>query len=268
TAAVRGSSVLAARRATGWPPTRWFSRVRADPLRALHLPSLGGPVTARRRDGEQGTGSTAARPGPDDESVARTSLRPAGAAEAARARGAVRTYLDAATDGAPAPWVLAARSAVRDDTLGDALDRAVAGAPLLPRRRPRWWGIVGGVQWLLLGVLVVGLVWLGALAGLDALRLPVPTTPEWGTGPVPTVAAVGGAAAGLLVAGLARLAAHVGARRHARRATVALRSAVEAVAERVVTAPVADVMDRLALCRTSAQLAAGPARRTTPRGAR
>ena len=243
--AVRSARVLHARRATGWPVTRWLSRLRVDPVRRLHLrPETDGEDPAARTPG-----------------LVRTSVPAPGPAELARARTAVRDYTDAATAGAGDPWVLAARRRTAPllggDVLADELDRAVGSARVTTSRRPAWWGVVGALQWLLLVALVGGLVWLGALAGLDALRLPAPEPPRWGEVPWPTVAAVGGAVLGLLLAGLARALAAVGARRHARRATAQLRAAVTEVGDRLVVDPVAAEMDRLAACREAARRAAG-----------
>jgi hypothetical protein len=243
--AAAGSYRLAAHLATGWPPTRWLGKLRADPLHVLHLP---------------GSGSTRRRAGPDEVGTAKvthTSLPPVSPAQAARAAGAIRDWRERATDGLPDAWVLAARA--RDPgRLADELDQAVARTPVAGSRRPLWWRAVGGVQWLLLAATVAGLGWLGVLAGFDALRLPLAEPPAWGRVPVPTALVVGGIALGLLVAGLARVAAALGARRRARRVTAALRAAVAEVADRLVVAPVAEVVDLLARCRSAAARAAEP----------
>jgi GTP-binding protein EngB required for normal cell division len=243
--AVRAGWAARGRRATGWPPTRWLARFRPDPLRRLHL------------------GRTAAGDARDpDAEVVRSSLPPPGPAEEAKARAAVRTYVDAATAGLPDPWVLHARTAPDHDGLADALDHAVASTPVLPARRPVWWAAVGALQWLLLVVLVGGALWLGALAVLASLQLPTPEPPRWGEVPWPTVALVGGAAAGLLVALVSRVAVGVGARRQAARATARLHHAVGDVADRRVVEPVDAVLGRMAACHADATAAAAePGRR-------
>lgn len=230
--AVRQAWERRARQATGWPPTRWLSRFRPDPLRRLHLADAGA-----------------------DPEVVRTSLPSPGPAEHARARGAVRTYVDAATDGAPDPWVLEARTAVDADDLPEALDHAVGSTPLVAGRRPRWWAAVGALQWLLVVTMLGGLLWWAVLYGAQALVVPLPDPPVWGQVPWPTVALLGGALAGLLVAGVARVAAAVGARRQARRAGARLRDAVGAVADRLVVDPVDRVTGRRRECREAAEVA-------------
>jgi putative protein kinase ArgK-like GTPase of G3E family len=230
--AVRAERDRSARRATGWPPTRWLNRLRPDPLRRLHL----------------GRGD-----------AGRSSLPPPGPAQLARGRGAVRGYLDLATSGAPEGWVLAARrrADVPPEVLADALDQAVTGTPVVPARDPRWWRAAGVVQWVLLGVCAGGALWLGALAGATYLRLPQPDPPSWGEVPVPTLALVGGLGLGLLLALVARLLGSVGARRQAQRATARLRAAIAEVARRLVVGPVDEVMAALVTTRDAAQEAAG-----------
>jgi len=120
-----------------------------------------------------------------------------------------------------------------------------------------WWRAVGVVQWVLLPAAAVGGLWLGGLAGAAYLRMPAPEPPSWGAVPVPTAALVGGLLLGLLLAGAARLFAGVGARRQAGLATARLRAAVADVAERLVVAPVDEVMGALVRTRDAAQAAAG-----------
>lgn len=233
--AVRAAHLRRAGRATGWPPLRWLSRVRPDPLRRLHL----GP-------GEAG----------------HTSLPTPGAAQLARARSAVRSYVDAATTGIPQAWVLEARRRADppSDELAAALDAAVAATPL-PAGRPIWWRVVGGLQWMLLLAAMAGLAWLAILAGAAALRLALPDPPAWGSVPVPTAALLGGLLLGAVLALLARALAGVGARRQARVVEARLHRAIAGVAERLVTAPVTDVLDRLVRARSAAQVAMAGRRR-------
>ncbi len=245
--AVRAERELSARRATGWPVTRWVARLRPDPLRRLHL---GRGDTGRTYTGRTYTGRT---------HTGRTSVPSPGPAQLAAARGALRTYVDAATAGAPDAWVLAARHSVEapDAELAAALDVAVAGTELVPMRDPRWWRVVGVLQWLLLGVAVVGGLWLGVLAGAGYLRVPTPDPPRWGEVPWPTIALVGGVGLGVLLAAVGRWWAAVGARRQAARATARLRDAVGQVAQRRVVDPADGVLAALVRTREAAQEAAG-----------
>jgi GTP-binding protein EngB required for normal cell division len=265
--AVEGSVRAAARHSTGWPPVRWVGRLRADPLATLHL-------TGR---GAGGAGALGHRPGsalglhggrvPGDAGTVRTSLPRPGPAELARAQAAVRDWQDRATTGLPDAW-RARVTPPHPEVLADALDQAVAATPLTRSRRPAWWGVVGALQWLWLAAAVAGAGWLGVLAGLGALRLPAPEPPAVGSVPLPTLLVAAGIALGLVTAGLAGLVAAAGARRQARRATAALRSAVAATADAVVVGPVSEVVERHARCRAAAERAAGPPADPGPRPGR
>ena len=234
--AVRRSATRRAHVATGWPPTRWLASMRADPLRRL------------------GLGAGRGTPGRPD--LSRTSLPPFGPVARSRASSAVRAYCDAAMSGTPDSWVLSARARATAVGLGDALDQAVAGTRLVAARPPAWWRALGWLQWALLGVVVVGLGWLGLLAGASYARLPEPTTPIWWGVPAPTVLAIGGVLAGVLVALTGRLLGAVGARRAASRARRHLRLAVEVVVGERVVDPVSAELLALAQCRDGAQRAA------------
>ncbi|WP_284294819.1 GTP-binding protein HSR1 [Luteimicrobium album] len=233
--AVRASALKRARAATGWPVTRWLGRLRPDPLRRLRLD------------------------GPDrDPDLVRSSLPSQAPAVAAQARVAVRGFVRTVTQGAPEAWARAVdqRAADAVASLPDALDRAVVATRLSAARPPRWWRAVDVVQWVLLGVAVLGLLWLGVLAALGYLQLPRPGTPTWHGIPVPTGLLVAGVVAGLLLALVARGLAGLGARRRARVARSRLRDAVASVADERVRLPVGEELAALSTCRASAAIAA------------
>ncbi|PZR55186.1 GTP-binding protein HSR1 [Xylanimonas oleitrophica] len=251
--AVRRSATRDARAATGWPVTRWLGRLRPDPLRRLGLRPDELRVPAGRPD------------------LLRTSLPAARPGVRAASASAVRAYVDQVTQGAPDPWVLAARRRVADavDRLPDALDQAVAGTAMEPARRPLWWRVVDVLQWLLLLAAVAGALWLGAAFLTAYLQLPALPTPvltvggrAWGGEgdglalPWGTVLLVGGLLAGVLLALASRLLGAVGARRRAARAQRRLRQAVAKVTDTHVRQPVGDELAALARCRAAARLAA------------
>ncbi|WP_448061225.1 GTP-binding protein HSR1 [Cellulomonas hominis] len=229
-AAVRRSSARRARLATGWPPTRWLARLRPDPLRRLGLARV--PV--------------------DAPELVRSSMTAPGPVALAGAATAVRRYVDEATAGVPDAWVLAVRSVADGHGLADRLDQAVVGTPLGATRSPRWWRAVGALQWVWLAVAVAGLVWLGVLAVLGYLQLPVPGTPRWSELPVPTGLVLGGVLAGLLTALLARWAGAWAARRAAARVRRRLHTAVAEVARERVTDPVDAELAAWSACRVAA----------------
>ncbi|CAN5667709.1 50S ribosome-binding GTPase [soil metagenome] len=200
--------------ATGWPFTRWLRRFRPDPLRRLRV---GTPETA-----------------------ARSSLPAPSPLQMAGIDTALRAVTDASAGRLPEPWpgLVRSRLAANRDSLAEELDRAVVTTSLESSRPPRWWKVVGGLQWLLVGVAAVGFLWLLALFGFDYLQLPEPPTPSWGRVPVPSLLLVGGLAAGLVLGIFARLLAHIGAGRRRRRARRRLIEQVRRVAEERVKAPV------------------------------
>ncbi len=257
TDAVRRAAIRRARARTGWPPLRWLARLRPDPLRRLHLGDTLGSAPGRSQATVSATGgSPGAGPAGSSGTPERTSLPPAGAAAKARAGVAVRDLVADALAGAPEAWQVAARERTTTDGLTDDLDRAVAATPLLPARPAAWWRAVGWLQWLLLAVAVIGLLWLGLVWLLGYLQLPSLPMPHWGALAVPTWLAVGGVVVGWVVAGLGSLAGRLGGRRRARAAGRRLSEAVARVARTRVLDPVADELAALDTCRRQAARAA------------
>ena len=202
--------------AVGWPPLRWLSKLRPDPLRRLGLGRLGSA----------------------DGPLRRTSLPAGSAVSKAGADSAVRAVADAASAGLAEPWPRLMRAAARSrgDELPDELDRAVGGADLGMDRPPRWWRAAAVVQWALLGLAVGGALWLGLLAGLAYLQIDL-DAPSLGPFAWPTVLLLGGLIGGLALRVLARPFIAVGAARRRRRAERELKRRVEAVAETYVLQP-------------------------------
>ena len=147
----------------------------------------------------------------------------------------------------------AARS--RLDDLPDALDRAVAGTELGVDRRPLWWRLVGGVQWLAILCALGGLGWLVLGYALRALGLPPLDYPTVGVAPVPTVLLLGGLLLGVVVALLVKPIIAFAARRAGGRAEERLHAAVGEVGRELVVAPVREVLRRYAQAREALGLA-------------
>lgn len=217
--AVEDSTRIRANRATGWPVTAWFSRLKPDPLKRLHL-DLGA-------SGKQFT------------SAARTSVPKATGVQKARVDTEVRALADQVSDGMGQPWVTAIRTASvsRLPDLGDRLDRAVAATDLGAEKIPLWAGLVRVLQWLLIIAAVVGGGWLALLAFGSYARLPEPPTPELGGFPIPTLLLLGGIALGVLLALVCRVLVSLTARRRARSADKRLRDAISSVSEEMVVQP-------------------------------
>ncbi|MGI9611193.1 MAG: GTPase [Acidimicrobiia bacterium] len=218
--------------ATGWPVTRWAGKLRPHPLKRLHL----------------GGGST----GP-------TSMPTASPASIARVNAAVRNASDAATDELPEPWPTLVRNAALPNTpaLQDAVDATIAASVReRSKGKPRWWNMVGALQALVFVSMMVGVVWLIALAAAGFFAFgDIPVPDVWGI-PVPTGLALGGALLGWLISLIAGRFARVGADRRARKVHKDATDAMVSVARTHVLDPIeAELVSRRQL--TDALKAAG-----------
>jgi len=224
--AVAGAHRHRARAATGWPFTRWVRRLRPDPLARLHL----------ARGAAEG---------------ARTSLPAPSEVQRAAAGGAIRKLTQRAGEDLPAPWPALVRRAgtSHEAQLPDLLDRTVGAAEVDAGGPPAWWRMAGALQLLFAATALAGLAWLALLFGVEWLQLPDPPTPVVTRVPLPTLLFLGGLAAGLLLALIARALAHLGAKRRARSARRKLLEGVGEIADRRILEPIRDELDAyIALC--------------------
>ena len=218
--AVERSTRMRASRATGWPVTSWFSRLRPDPLKRLHL-DLGS--SGRELSGR-----------------ARTSVPPPTKVQRAR----VDTEVRASPTTWPATWrdpgrtPSARRPSSRVHDLNDRLDAALGATDLGASRIPVWAGLVRVLQWVLLLAALVGAAWLGAIFATRWLTYEMPDTPDVAGYPLPLVVLIGGVVLGILFALVCRLLVRVTARRRARAADRQLRAAIGGVSEELVVRPV------------------------------
>ena len=231
--AVEKSMRLRAGRATGWPLVAWFSKLRPDPLKRLHL-DLGSA-------GKALTGTS------------RTSLPRTTPVQRARVDAEVRALADDASSGLGRPWVESVRraSTSRLGDLGDQLDAAMASTDLGVERLPRWAGAVRLLQWVLIACALVGGAWLLALGVVGWLQLPEVPTPDVGVVPLPTLLLLAGVVLGILLALLCRALVGVSARRRADAADARLRASVHQVAGELVVTPVAAELQAHATLRES-----------------
>jgi hypothetical protein len=230
--------------ATGWPVLSWIAKFKPDPLRRLHLDRLG----AGRKRKEI-----------DPAGVGRTSLPATSGVQKARVETALRALADEAAAGLPRGWSDAIKRAARsaEDVLPDRVDRVIATTDLDLAAHRRWWQLIRVLQWLLVAAVLVGLGWLASAAVLAYLQLPpLPRVTWWGL-PAPTVLAVGGVLAGLLLAGISRIGVEVGARRRVARARQALRSSIAKVTGELVVAPVRAEQERYEQARLALERARG-----------
>jgi len=218
--AVESATRIRGRRATGWPVTAWLSRLRPDPLKRLHL-DLG-------KDSSRFTGR------------GRTSVPAATQVQRARVDAEVRAVADEVSAPLARPWAESVRraSVAHLPDLGDRLDSALSATDLGVERVPAWAGFVRVLQWLLLLVATVGLVWSAVLLADPWFGVDRPSTPDVAGFPVPVVLLLGGVVLGLLLALLCRFLVSATARSRGRSADRRLRSAISTVAEEMVVTPV------------------------------
>lgn len=230
--AVERSTRLRAGRATGWPVVAWFSRLKPDPLKRLHL-DLGDAA-------EKFSGRS------------RTSLPETSPIQRARVDTEVRALADDASAGLGRPWAEAVRraSTSRITDLNDRLDAAVGGTDLGVAKMPWWAGAVRAIQWVLIITALLGGAWLAALAVMGYLKVPEPSTPDVGPLPLPTLLLLGGVALGVLLALVCRWLVSATAHHKAAAADRRLRAAVHEVADELVVQPVAAELAAYSAVRT------------------
>jgi len=234
TQAVLQATRLRGSAATGWPLVSWISHVRPDPLRLLHLDRLAGSKGRIPDDA------------PEAMTASRTSLRLNSGPRRARVDSALRALSDDVSGGLPLGWAQAVRQAslAQADQLSEELDRAVATTDLDVQRPRPWWMVVRVLQWLLIAVALVGLVWLASAPLLRFFQLPAFPSVRWHGVVVPTALLVGALVAGIVLGLLARLGVEASARRQAARAQARLTTAIDGVAQTCVVQPVTAELER------------------------
>ena len=161
----------------------------------------------------------------------------------------VVTALVAAIVTAAVAFVLARRAGERRqraqaDQLAEELDRAVATTDLDVQRPRPWWVAVRVLQWLLIAVAVVGLLWLASAPVLRYFQLPAFPAARWHGVVVPTWLVIAALVAGIVLGLLARLGVEASARRQAARARTRLTGAIDTVAQTCVVQPVNAELER------------------------
>ncbi len=223
--------------AGGWLFTRWVSSFKADPLSRLRLDKT---VVSMKSVDEADVRAV----------LGRSSIPPPSPAARAAVSLATRQLADRAGSGLPVRWAHAVADAAApgDDALADALDQAILHTPLRART-PVWWTIAGILQWIFGAAVIAGVLWLGVLSVVAWLQLPELPTPTVGVLPWPFLLLATGLILGLLSAGVARVAARVGAKRRATKAGKRLRESISSVADDRIVRPVAAVLSRHARVR-------------------
>lgn len=222
--AVRRAAQMRAVQATGWPPVKWLSRLKPDPLKRLHL-DLGASNK-------------------DIIGKARSSVPEATQVQRSRVDAAVRRVAEDASEGLTRPWVGAVRRASlgnRDEFI-DAVDTAITQTDLGMSRIPFWCRIVQVLQWVLMLTALAGAGWLAALMVMGYLQMPKPTTPMVPLAgievPLPTLMLIAAVALGIVLALLSRVLVSMSASSRARAADKRMRAAIDEVTDQRVLAPI------------------------------
>ena len=238
--AVRKSVARRGAQHTGWVVTSWLTKLKPDPLRRLHL-DLG--PSAKELTG-----------------LGRASVPEPTRVQRARVDTAVRSAAARVGDQLTPVWSDAVRraSVSRLEDLNDALDKAVVGTDLGVSRTPIWWRVARLLQVVLAATMLVGAVWLGLIAVLGYLQLPLFfDTPEQYDLPLPTLLLLVGVVGGIALAVVGRFVNGMVARGKARTAERRLRSAIGGVTDELVIAPIEHELEAYAEVRKALARASG-----------
>lgn len=274
--AVQSGVLLAARCDTAWPPARWLSSRRTDPIG--RLPAF--DVPDDERDGTPaskvgGDGLLASKLGGDGLPARDIDAKapPPAAAETpssgshvrvpvvqrARLNAAVRKVVGDVTTGMGEPWrrAVSAASTSRLDEFARALDSTVGSVGRSAAQENKGWGLLRLLQWAFLATAIAGgLWWFGVLAN-DAVDGPEERLvhPEIAGVSAALLLFLGGLALGLLTAAIGGLAARSWARRKAAAADRQLRAGVATQTDEFVVSPLKAEVDAYARCRAGLQAA-------------
>lgn len=200
-------------RVTGWPIARWLAWI------GRFRPNRGSLPANDSGDGTESRG-----------------------ASSTQVDAAIQRFADTASAGLPAPWPTLVRHAAASDRelVQHDLDQAVGTAVTGPDKSAVWWRVIAAGQWALLGIMVIGALWLIvssilATVGADLPRILV--EPKIGIISMPTVLFLGGLVLGPILALLARSMIASAALRARTRVRSALSDAITVVARERVVAP-------------------------------
>ena len=224
---------------TGWILTRWMSRLKADPLRRLHL----GQQDEKKSSSKDA--KSAGMLGSDSENapeLVASSLPPLSAAQKAGMANAVRQYSKQMAARIDEPWKRSMKEAAlsREAELPELLERDMMRIDYGLGRTRAPWVIFNTLQWIALLSALVGVGWLTLISGMAYLQIQLPPapTPEGSPVPLPTLLLLLGILLGIASAGVGRLLTAMGSRYYARKLRGRLQTGVEKAVQSCVVAPV------------------------------
>lgn len=232
---------------TGWILTRWMSRLKADPLRRLHLGQQNQEEKSTSK-AEKSAGMLGSESENAPELVA-SSLPPLSAAQKAGMANAVRQYSKQMAARIDEPWKRSMKEAAlsREAELPNLLERDMVRIDYGLGRTRAPWVIFNALQWIALLSALAGVAWLTLISGLAYLQIQLPPapTPEGSPVPLPTLLLLLGILLGIASAGVGRLLTAMGSRYYARKLKGRLHTGVEKAVQTCVVAPVQQEAKRL-----------------------
>ena len=224
---------------TGWILTRWMSRLKADPLRRLHLGQQEETKSASKAEKSAGMLGSDSENAPE---LVASSLPPLSAAQKAGMANAVRQYSKQMAARIDEPWKRSMKEAAlsREAELPELLERDMVRIDYGLGRTRAPWVIFNALQWIALLSALVGVGWLTLISGMAYLQIQLPPapTPEGSPVPLPTLLLLLGILLGIASAGVGRLLTAMGSRYYARRLRGRLQTGMEKAVQSCVVAPV------------------------------
>ena len=236
----------AAGQRTGWILTRWMSRLKADPLRRLHLGLQEETKSASKTEKSAGMLGSDSENAPE---LVASSLPPLSAAQKAGMANAVRQYSKQMAARIDEPWKRSIKEAAlsREAELPELLERDMVRIDYGLGRTRAPWVIFNALQWIALLSALAGVGWLTLISGMAYLQIQLPPapTPEGSPVPLPTLLLLLGILLGIASAGVGRLLTAMGSRYYARKLRGRLQTGVEKAVQSCVVAPVQQEAKRL-----------------------
>lgn len=236
----------AAGQRTGWILTRWMSRLKADPLRRLHLGQQDETKSASKAEKSAGMLGSDSENAPE---LVASSLPPLSAAQKAGMANAVRQYSKQMAARIDEPWKRSMKETAlsREAELPELLERDMVRIDYGLGRTRAPWVIFNALQWIALLSALVGVGWLTLISGMAYLQIQLPPapTPEGSPVPLPTLLLLLGVLLGIASAGVGRLLTAMGSRYYARKLRGRLQTGVEKAVQSCVVAPVQQEAKRL-----------------------
>lgn len=231
---------------TGWILTRWMSRLKADPLRRLHLGQQDETKSTSKAEKSAGMLGSESENAPE---LVASSLPPLSAAQKAGMANAVRQYSKQMAARIDEPWKRSIKEAAlsREAELPELLERDMVRIDYGLGRTRAPWVIFNALQWIALLSALVGVGWLTLISGMAYLQIQLPPapTPEGSPVPLPTLLLLLGILLGIASAGVGRLLTAMGSRYYARKLRGRLQTGVEKAVQSCVVAPVQQEAKRL-----------------------